>query len=102
MYILKYGFAFEWDPQKALTNAAKHGVTFDEACTVFFDVHGLDLADQRHSDAETRFRRLGRSADERVLGIVYTVRSSIDGKAIRIINARQASRRERAAYSSQN
>ena len=58
---------FEWDPRKAEANAAKHGVTFDEAVTVFLDPDALDGSDLQHSAAETRFRRLGRSADGRVL-----------------------------------
>jgi len=58
---------FEWDPRKAEANAAKHGVSFDDAVTVFLDAEALDGADLQHSSAEVRFRRLGRSADGRVL-----------------------------------
>ena len=58
---------FEWDPRKAEANAAKHGVSFDDAVTVFLDAQALDGADLQHSSAEARFRRLGRSADGRVL-----------------------------------
>lgn len=63
---------FEWDPRKAAANAAKHGVSFDDAVTVFLDPEALDGPDLQHSEAEARFRRLGRSADGRVLMIVYT------------------------------
>lgn len=91
---------FEWDPRKAETNAAKHGVAFDDAVTVFLDPDALDGPDLVHSSAESRFRRLGQSADGRVLMVAYTLRSSADGETIRIISARRASRRERAAYAS--
>jgi hypothetical protein len=89
---------FEWDPRKAKANAAKHGITFDEAVTVFLDPDALDGPDLQHSAAEARFRRLGRSADGRVLMVAYTLRRSGDAEAIRLISARRASRRERAAY----
>jgi len=89
---------FEWDVGKALANVAKHGVPFDEAATVFADASALDGPDLRHSAAEARFLRLGRSLAGRVLMVAYTLRESDDGEAIRIISARRASRKERAAY----
>jgi uncharacterized protein len=93
---------FEWDPRKAEANAAKHDVTFDDAVTVFLDPDALDGPDLQHSSAELRFRRLGRSADGRLLMVAYTLRRSGDAETIRIINARRASRRERAAYAAKN
>lgn len=93
---------FEWDPRKAEANAAKHGVTFDDAVTVFLDPDALDGPDLQHSSVESRFRRLGRSVDGRVLIVAYTLRRSGDAEAIRIISARGASRRERAAYASKD
>jgi uncharacterized DUF497 family protein len=93
---------FEWDPRKAEANAGKHGVTFDDAVTIFLDADALDGADLEHSSAESRFRRLGRSADGQVLMVAYTLRRSGDGEAIRIISARRATRRERAAYASKD
>jgi uncharacterized DUF497 family protein len=89
---------FEWDPRKAEANAAKHGVSFDEAVTVFLDGDALDGPDLQHSRDEMRFLRLGRAVDGRVLMVAYTLRRSGDAEAIRIISARRASRRERAAY----
>jgi uncharacterized DUF497 family protein len=89
---------FDWDARKAASNAAKHGVSFDEAVTVFLDQDALDGPDLEHSASEARFRRLGRSADGPVLMIAYTQRRSGDVETIRIISARRASRRERAAY----
>jgi len=89
---------FEWDSRKAATNRAKHGVAFEEAATVFGDPDGLDGPDLRHSAVESRFLRLGRAATGRVLVVAYAVRRRDDGESIRIISARQASRKERAAY----
>jgi uncharacterized DUF497 family protein len=89
---------FEWDPRKADANAAKHGVSFDDAVTVFLDERALDGPDIEHSKAESRFLRLGRAADGRVLMVAYTLRRSGDVETIQIISARRASRRERAAY----
>jgi uncharacterized protein len=89
---------FEWDPRKAEANAAKHGVSFDEAVTVFLDPDALDGPDLQHSRAELRFVRLGRAANGRILMVAYTLRRSGDAETIRVISARRASRRERAAY----
>jgi uncharacterized DUF497 family protein len=90
---------FEWDPRKAAANAEKHGVTFDVAATAFADAHAFDGPDLAHSAAEARFLRLGRAIDGRVLMVAYTVRKGgDDAEKIRIISARRASRRERAAY----
>jgi uncharacterized protein len=93
---------FEWDVQKAAANAAKHGVTFDDAVTVFVDANALDGPDLAHSETEPRFLRLGSAADGRVLMVAYTIRRRADVEAIRLITARRASRRERAAYRAQN
>jgi uncharacterized DUF497 family protein len=93
---------FEWDPRKAEANAAKHGVSFDDAVTVFLDPEALDGPDLQHSSAEARCRRLGRSADGRVLVVAYTIRRSGDAETIRLISARRASRRERAAYTAKD
>ena len=89
---------FEWDPRKADANAKKHGVSFDDAVTVFLDAHALDGPDLQHSGAEARFLRLGQAADGRVLTVAYTLRRIRDAETIRLISARRASRRERAAY----
>ena len=89
---------FAWDAEKAARNLRKHGVTFFEAASVFTDSEALDLLDEAHSTAERRSWRVGMSDEGRVLTVVYTARRFEDGEAIRIISARQASRRERAAY----
>jgi hypothetical protein len=89
---------FEWDARKAAVNRTKHGVSFEEAGTVFGDPEALDGPDLRHSEKESRFLRLGRAATGRVLIVAYTVRRRRDGQSIRIISARRASRKERAAF----
>jgi uncharacterized DUF497 family protein len=90
---------FSWDARKALSNLKKHGVSFEEAATVFSDPEALDWDDPAHSLSEYRSRRLGASITGRILMVAYTPRRLNDGKEIiRIISARQASRKERQAY----
>ena len=93
---------FEWDSRKAAANLAKHGVTFDEAATIFLDTNALDGPDLQHSVSESRFRRLGRSADGRILMVAYTLRSTGHVETIRLISARRASHRERSAYANKD
>lgn len=85
---------FEWDPQKATTNVTKHGVTFDEASTVFQDTLSLAISDPLHSEDEERFVLIGHSHRNRLLVIVHTER----GDRIRIISARKANTKERHTY----
>jgi uncharacterized DUF497 family protein len=82
---------FEWDKNKARTNLAKHGVSFEEATTVFGDPLSLTIPDPAHSQAEDRFIILGHSYHQRLLVGVHTER----GDSIRVISAGCASRRER-------
>jgi uncharacterized DUF497 family protein len=90
---------FEWDPAKAKSNQVKHGVSFDDACTVFLDSDALDGEDPAHSAQEPRFLRLGASLSGSILIVAYTMRSKDDGETkIRLISARKASRKERKAY----
>lgn len=90
---------FSWNVKNAQANYDKHGVAFEEAATVFADPVGLDWEDPDHSWEESRSKRLGRSGAGRILLIVYTVRRRPHGhETIRIISARQASRKERKAY----
>jgi hypothetical protein len=91
---------FSWDAQKALHNVEKHGLSFEEAGTVFADPEALDWVDLEHSGKERRFKRLGASVTGRVLLVVYTVRRRARNakETVRIISARQASRKERRAY----
>ena len=90
---------FVWDLHKAIVNYDKHNVSFEEAITVFSDPDALEWDDPEHSHSEIRWKRLGRSIEGRILLVVYTVRRAKNGKeTIRLISARQASRKERKAY----
>ena len=85
---------FEWDPNKARSNSAKHGVSFDEASTAFEDALSVTIPDPLHSEDEERFVLLGHSHLNRLLVVVHTDR----GDRIRIISARPATRKERIRY----
>jgi hypothetical protein len=85
---------FEWDPQKAAGNLAKHKVSFEEAATVFGDPLGRIVADPRHSAVEERLVLLGISKERRLLAVMYVERA----EAVRIISARRATRPERRDY----
>jgi len=86
----------EWDPAKARINLRKHGVSFEEAETVFYDDHALLLDDPEHSGDEDRFVLLGLSSRFRVLVVVHTYRAS--DAVIRLISARRATKEEQAGY----
>ena len=87
---------FDWDSAKARENLRKHGVSFEEAQTVFDDEQALLLDDPDHSVGEQRYVLLGLSAPLRVLLVVHSYRE--DDDVIRIISARKATRTERAQY----
>jgi uncharacterized protein len=90
---------FSWDASKALGDIRKHGVSFEEAATVFSDLEGLDWDDFEHSPSEPLSIRLGFSIGGRILFVVYTIRKlKNDKETIRIISAHQATRKEREAY----
>lgn len=85
---------FEWDANKALANAGKHGVSFEEAVTVFRDPLALIFDDEDHSDEELREIIIGHSERNRLLLVCFTERND----SVRIISARKATRRERRDY----
>ena len=85
---------FEWDAAKAAANEEKHGVTFDEAKTVFGDPYARSRPDPLHSSDEDRWITLGFSDDARLLVVVHTDR----GEVVRIISARPATGREWRTY----
>lgn len=87
---------FEWDPRKNAANRRKHGVSFEEAETVFTDEHGLLIDDPDHSTTEDRFVLLGLSIRFRVLLVVHSYHEQ--DQVIRIISARRATKPERARY----
>lgn len=84
----------EWGADKNLANQTKHGISFDEAATVFFDPLGLTINDPDHSITEYRFQTIGESNKGRLLVVSYTERAN----KIRIITARKPTRRERKDY----
>jgi uncharacterized DUF497 family protein len=85
---------YEWDPKKAEANRRKHGVSFEEAATVFQDINALTFEDPDHSDEEPRELTVGLSRSGRVLFLSHCDR----GKRIRIISARKATPKERKQY----
>ena len=87
---------FEWDPQKAESNIEKHGVSFEEASTVFRDPLSLTIDDPLHSTGEVRMIQIGISHKNRLLVVVHTEREN----NIRIISARKATKKERNNYES--
>lgn len=90
--------SFEWDARKAKSNLAKHGVSFEEASTVFGDSCSLTIPDPARSQVEERAIVLGQSHQRKLLVVVHTERSD----NIRIISARPASRHERKTYEETN
>ena len=87
---------FKWDAKKAAVNLDKHGVSFEEARTVFFDEKALLIHDPDHSQEEDRFILLGHSAKLRLLIVCHCYRE--DDSVIRIISARKADKKEQNQY----
>jgi uncharacterized protein len=86
---------FEWDAEKAAANLAKHGVSFEEATTVFGDPLAITFADPDHSESERRLLTFGVSSSRHLLLVVaHTERN----RRIRIISARSATKHERNIY----
>lgn len=92
-------YNFEWDPKKAQENRNKHGITFDEAATVFRDSKALSIFDTDHSEYEDRWVTMGISERGRLLIVIHTFREeSEDDVRIRIISSRKATKRETKNY----
>jgi len=89
---------FEWDEKKAHANLKKHGISFEEAVTVFLDPLSITVADPSHSETEYRFLDIGLSDQSKLLVVSYTERAS----HIRIISSRPALAAERKAYEKGN
>jgi uncharacterized DUF497 family protein len=88
------GYLFEWDVEKAAANVKKHGVTFEEACSVFGDPLAILMPDPDHSIGEQRYVVLGMSNRHRLLVVAHAERPP----RTRLISARQATRKERQTY----
>ena len=87
---------FSWDAAKAAGNLKKHGVSFDEAQTVFYDDFAVQFFDENHSEAEERFLMLGMSTGANLLLVCHCERDG--GELIRIISARRATQSESTFY----
>jgi uncharacterized protein len=86
--------SFEWDSRKAMQNLRKHGVSFEEAATVFGDPLSMTIVDPVHSEVEERFVTIGMSISNRLLVVIHTDRN----RNIRLISSREATSRERMTY----
>jgi len=87
--------SFEWDEKKDASNSKKHGVSFEEAKSVFTDQFARLISDPDHSDDEDRFILLGTSIHSRLLVVCHCIRVN---DSIRIISARKADKQEREIY----
>ncbi len=88
---------FEWDREKAILNRNKHGVSFEEAVTVFYDPLAATFDDPEHSAEELRLITVGYSLEDRLLIVCHTERRG----TVRIISARRANPRERKRHETQ-
>ena len=89
---------FEWDPNQAVRNLQKHGVSFEEAATVFRDTLSITIPDPDHSVDEERYITIGSSSRLRLLMVAHSER---EGR-IRVISARELTRKEREQYEEEN
>jgi len=88
--------SFVWDPRKNAGNKKKHGISFEEAISVFYDEHARVINDAAHSEAEDRFVILGFSSKSRPLVVVHCYKEP--DELVRIISARKAIEQERKQY----
>lgn len=92
-------YDFEWDTAKALANTTKHGISFDQAASVFLDGLALTVFDAEHSQHEERWFTLGFDASGVLLAVAHTLQETTPERLrVRFISARQATRRERHNY----
>jgi uncharacterized DUF497 family protein len=92
-------YDFQWNPAKAIYNVRKHGVTFDQAATVFLDALALTVYDEANSQNEDRWFTLGFDASGRLLAVAHTYHAiGPTNVRVRIISARKATTHERRAY----
>jgi uncharacterized DUF497 family protein len=92
-------YDFEWDSQKAKINLGKHGVSFEEATTVFKDCNALTMYDLQHSKTEERYITMGITSMGRLLVVVHTYNEITDDVCIiRIISSRKATNKEEKYY----
>lgn len=90
------GVDFDWDPQKAVSNIQKHGISFEEASSAFYDDRARIMYDPDHSQNEERYILLGVSEESRLLMVCHLYKEN--DRFIRIISARRATKDERRQY----
>ena len=88
--------SFSWNERKNKANQKNHGISFEEAQSVFFDERAIEFYDFEHSQSEERFLMLGLSAKVRILLVCYCLREK--NNVIRIISARKATKKEQKSY----
>ncbi len=92
-------YEFEWDDAKAESNLSKHGVDFTDAMSVLLDPLAMTRHDDEHGDDEERWVSVGRAANGQILLVVHTFSNTSENSAlVRLISARQPTRRERVQY----
>jgi uncharacterized DUF497 family protein len=89
---------FEWNRKKGFSNFRNHGVSFEEAKSIFYDENAIEFYDEEHSLKESRFLMIGLSLKLRILLVSYTVREEKDEDIIRIISSRKATKNEQRIY----
>lgn len=87
-------FDFEWHEEQNFANIKKHGISFEEAITVFDDIHAIYKQDSKHSIGELRSFIIGYSSNNILLVVVFTERS----QNVRILSVRKATKNERRYY----
>lgn len=96
-----FEYRFDWDPVKAQGNRRKHGITFEQAMTVFRDPLAMSIPDDDHRATEERWVTLGCARNGALLVLSHTYREAgPDAASVRIISARRATKRERREYES--
>jgi len=92
-------YCFEWDIEKARTNEIKHGISFEEAASIFHDPNAISIFDVDHSQSEDRWLTLGMSNLGRIIVLCHTLNDEAsDRVSIRIISSRKAKQREIKQY----
>lgn len=89
---------FTWDQQKNKTNQKKHGISFEEAVTVFFDLNQLSIPDIEHSEFDERWVTIGTSKNTRILVVIHLSLTKHSARTIRVISARKANVKEQFLY----
>ncbi len=94
-----FAFNFEWDPAKAATNLRKHGVSFEQAATVFHDPLMISIPDEEHSETEDRWITIGKTGNSKLLLVVHTfLEITANSITVRLISARPATKHEQRQY----